>query len=277
MVSGCARSWPREPSGAGTGRFAAPASRNAHTASHRAARALGGASRRLPSRGWWRTCAGGEFVEMRLDGRGSGQSVPGGSDEDVNMDLAGQGLRQVQDAAEETVFLVVIVVGLAGRLVLKLPAAGSWHLSRRQGCPMMVVMQRRRTDVDHEVSSQGGKGNQAVARKKHHFATRWEPKPVRRTSVLPSCTHFSRRSSAVKRANNKFRRRRRVRVSGPRQLDPAKRSAKVENQDFRVLEGQTHEHGPIRTWKSNEPGASNVLAPGSAFKSAPAVFNRRRV
>jgi hypothetical protein len=39
------------------------------------------------------------------------------------------------------------------------------------------VMQRLRTDVDHEVRGQCGKGNQAVAQENHHVARRQQPKP----------------------------------------------------------------------------------------------------
>jgi hypothetical protein len=137
---------------------------------------------RFPSRRGGRTSACGRFEEMGLEEGGSGKRFPGGNDEDFNVDLAWRGLRQVQDAAEETGFLVVRVAGLAGRLELKVRAAGGRHLSRPQGCPMMV-MQRPRTDVDHQVSGQCGDGNQAVAQNKHQFAVRQQPKPSSGTSV----------------------------------------------------------------------------------------------
>jgi hypothetical protein len=106
---------------------------------------------------------------------------------DVN--LAGQGLSQVQDAAEKTGFLVVIVTGLPGWLELKFPVADSRCPGRRQRRPVMV-MQRSRTDVDHEVSGQGDERYQAVMPRNHRFAFRLQPKPSSALSVLPSTTQF---------------------------------------------------------------------------------------
>ena len=153
-----------------------------------AARALGGGPMRFPSRPRGRTSVRGRLEEMGLDDRSSGKCLAGENAEDFNVDLARQGLRQVQDAAEQTSILLVIVAGLAGRLELKVPAAGSRHHSWPTGHLMMMVVQRPRTDVDHQVSGQGGNGNQAVAQKKHHVARRQQPTPSPGTAVLPRHT-----------------------------------------------------------------------------------------
>ena len=129
-----------------------------------------------------RTSVGGRFEEIGLDEGRSGKRFPGGSAEDFNVDLDGHAGGQVQDAAEETGLLVVIVVNRVGRLELQFRTAGSRLGSWRQR-RLMMVMQRTRTDVDHEVSGQGGDANQAVVQKKHHLVSRRQPKSSPGTSV----------------------------------------------------------------------------------------------
>ena len=73
----------------------------------------------------------------------------------------------MKDATEKAGFLVIIF-SRAGRLELWICVVGSRHPFWPVFRPMMMV-DRTRKDVDHEVSGQCGDGNQGTAQKKLHL------------------------------------------------------------------------------------------------------------
>ena len=114
----------------------------------------------------------GCFERREAEDGNSRRGFAGQGGDCFNVKRSREVLSQMQYATESASFLVVVViVSRVRRLDLKVRAAAS-HQRFWPDRRAMMVMQRPRTDVDHEVSGQGGDGNQGAAPKNHHWTVR---------------------------------------------------------------------------------------------------------
>jgi hypothetical protein len=105
-------------------------------------------------------------VGVRCNGRGqdTSGSAPCLAREDggsFNVENGRPGLGEVYDGTKRAASVFALVYIRAARLKLQCRMAGAWQPLQRSR--LMMVMQRRRKDVDEEVSDQCGSGNQRTA------------------------------------------------------------------------------------------------------------------
>lgn len=110
----------------------------------------------------------GRFQLMGPDDRSSGNRFPSWGNETRSLRCAWQCSSQMQNPAKQTVGLVVaIVVRQTGRRELEVRVAGRAVTGQARRL-VIVVVQRRRTDVGRKVNGQCDQGNQWAADKKLH-------------------------------------------------------------------------------------------------------------
>jgi hypothetical protein len=132
---------------------------------------------------------------MRPDEGSSREPLGGKCSDRFNLGARGQNLSQVKDTTEKARLLLIVFMR-AGCLELQVLGVRSRQPSRLILCPLMMMMQHTRKDVDHEVSGQCGGRNQRAAQNKLHLNIRQpseglssssgrNPQPV---TVLPNHT-----------------------------------------------------------------------------------------
>ncbi len=111
----------------------------------------------------------GRFEWMGPDAGSSMECFAAKRGDSFHVDGSRWELSQVKDATEKAGFLIV---GFSrdARLELRARVVGSRHPFWLVFRPMMM-MNRTRKDVDHEVSGQCGDGNQGTAQKKLHLTS----------------------------------------------------------------------------------------------------------